>query len=113
MAGEGVSMDQTPATHLRPWNPPPAGVNWFLTMSPGPRTGSEASLAQLVEQLTLNQRVEGSSPSGGIFSPPHAAVGPLPITVSPSRSWPALSWADLLHRPAAPPGHDRRSHGSR
>ena len=25
-----------------------------------------ASLAQLVEQLTLNQRVEGSSPSGGI-----------------------------------------------
>ncbi len=27
-----------------------------------------ASLAQLVEQLTLNQRVEGSSPSGGTFS---------------------------------------------
>ena len=27
-----------------------------------------ALLAQLVEQLTLNQRVEGSSPSGGIFS---------------------------------------------
>ena len=26
-----------------------------------------ALLAQLVEQLTLNQRVEGSSPSGGIF----------------------------------------------
>ena len=25
-----------------------------------------ASLAQLVEQLTLNQRVEGSNPSGGI-----------------------------------------------
>ena len=25
-----------------------------------------ASLAQLAEQLTLNQRVEGSSPSGGI-----------------------------------------------
>ena len=27
----------------------------------------QALLAQLVEQLTLNQRVEGSSPSGGIF----------------------------------------------
>jgi hypothetical protein len=27
-----------------------------------------ALLAQLVEQLTLNQRVEGSSPSGGILA---------------------------------------------
>ncbi len=32
-----------------------------------------ASLAQLVEQLTLNQRVEGSNPSGGI-SPFQGAV---------------------------------------
>ncbi len=31
--------------------------------TPCPRN---ASLAQLVEQLTLNQRVEGSNPSGGI-----------------------------------------------
>ena len=30
---------------------------------------SDASLAQLVEQLTLNQRVTGSSPAGGILSP--------------------------------------------
>ena len=30
------------------------------------RNASHASLAQLAEQLTLNQQVEGSSPSGGI-----------------------------------------------
>ena len=30
---------------------------------------SDASLAQLVEQLTLNQRVTGSSPAGGTLSP--------------------------------------------
>ena len=30
------------------------------------RGNGVALLAQLVEQLTLNQRVEGSSPSGGI-----------------------------------------------
>ncbi len=47
-----------------------SGLVWFLLGPSGLpsrcRSFGDASLAQLVEQLTLNQRVEGSSPSGGI-----------------------------------------------
>ena len=36
----------------------------------GPSVGAYSALAQLVEQLTVNQRVAGSSPAGGAnFSP--------------------------------------------
>jgi hypothetical protein len=39
-------------------------------------TTTHALLAQLAEQLTLNQRVVGSSPTGGTpQSPPHQEVG--------------------------------------
>src|SRR5271157_2138438 len=39
-------------------------------------TTTHALLAQLAEQLTLNQRVVGSSPTGGTpKSPPHQEVG--------------------------------------
>ena len=39
-------------------------------------TATHALLAQLAEQLTLNQRVVGSSPTGGTLkSPPHHEAG--------------------------------------
>lgn len=45
------------------------------TLSVAGRSTANASLAQLVEHLTLNQRVEGSSPSRGIFPRPDGRSG--------------------------------------
>ena len=52
----------SPRSHSpRSWNRLPTALNF----PPHGHKPGHASLAQLVEQLTLNQRVEGSSPSGG------------------------------------------------
>ena len=56
-------VDLTPPRKL---NNRDTRLNYPLKSKPdGHPAGPNASLAQLVEQLTLNQRVEGSSPSGG------------------------------------------------
>ena len=60
---------------------------------------NQALLAQLVEQLTLNQRVEGSSPSGGIFDLGlefQALLNRVPLSREADRAVCGRSWGSLV-----------------